>query len=221
VHDLFESFSGPWAKKELAFIGLGTGTLLTYGVPGQKITVYDINPAVVRIAENPKYFTYAALCRADPWPDGRHYRLVMGDARLSLEQEEDGRFGIIMVDAFSSDAIPVHLITREAIQLYLDKLTPHGIIALHISNRYLDLQPVTAVLARDRNLAAIIRSDNYEDDYELSGKSISTWVLLAREESDLYPLTEDSGWKSFSNNLTGPLWTDDFSNVWSIFKWNW
>src|SRR5439155_17969171 len=144
VADLFLTFSGPWKKEELAFIGLGTGTLLAYGVPGQNITVYDINPAVVRIAENPEYFTFASTCQADPWPDGRHYQLVLGDARLSLEHEPDGRFGIIVVDAFSSDAIPVHLITKEAIELYLQKLAPRGIIALHISNRYLDLEPVTA-----------------------------------------------------------------------------
>src|SRR5262249_34009899 len=154
------AFSGPWKKKEFAVIGLGTGTLLAYGVPGQKITLYEINPAVVRIAENDEYFTFASTCQADPWPDGRHFGLVMGDARLSLEREPDGRFGLIMVDAFSSDAIPVHLITKEAIQLYLQKLTPHGVIALHISNRYLDLEPVTAVLAMELNLTFRIRSDN-------------------------------------------------------------
>lgn len=221
VAELFRAFNGILKKKELAIIGLGTGTLLTYGEPGQKITVFDINPAVVRIAENPSYFTFAALCRADPWPDGRHFRLVMGDARLSLEHEEDGRFGIMMVDAFSSDAIPVHLITREAIQLYLKKLTPHGIIALHISNRYLNLEPVAAVLARNLNLVAITRSDEYGEDYGELGKASSTWVLLAREEGDLYPLAENPEWRSFSDNEVGPLWTDDFSNIWSIFKWNW
>jgi len=220
VGDLFRAFSGSRQKRELAFIGLGTGTLLSYGEPGQKITVFDINPAVVRIAQNPNYFTFTSLCRADPWPDGRHYRLVLGDARLSLEREGDGTYGIIAVDAFSSDAIPIHLITREAIQLYLQKLAPKGIIALHISNRYLDLQPVAAVLARNLNLTAIYRTDKDENnDYRELGKSISTWVLLAREESDLYPLTEDPGWKSFPDTMEGPLWTDDFSNIWSIFMW--
>jgi hypothetical protein len=194
VADIFQAFSGPWKKKELAFIGLGTGTLLAYGVPGQKISVYDINPAVVRIAENPEYFTYASTCQADPWPDGRHYRLVMGDARLSLEKEPDGRFGIIMVDAFSSDAIPVHLITKEAIELYLQKLAPHGLIALHISNRYLDLEPVTAALAMELDLAFRLRSDNLTATEDRQGKSSSTWVLLARDELDLYPLTDHPEW---------------------------
>jgi hypothetical protein len=221
VADLFRAFSGPSKKKELAFIGLGTGTLLSYGEPGQNITVFDINPAVVRIAEDPNYFTFTSLCRADPWPDGRRYRLVLGDARLSLEREDDGRYGIIMVDAFSSDAIPIHLITREAIQLYLRKLAPHGIIALHISNRYLDLEPVAAVLARSLNLKAIVRTDKRGDDYDELGKTISTWVLLAREETDLHPVKEDRRWKPFDEETQGPLWTDDFSNVWSIFDWKW
>jgi hypothetical protein len=298
VGDLFQAFRGPWTKKELAFIGLGTGTMLAYGVPGQKISVFEINPAVVRIAENPKYFTFASQCQADTWPDGRHYRLVMGDARLSMEQEPDGRFGIILVDAFSSDAIPIHLITREAIELYVRKLAPHGIIALHISNRYLDLEPVTAVLSTDLKLAARTRSDHVQrgSQLDLQGKSSSTWVLLARNERDLFPLTENpewtehplqhlveaveqarkvppAEWETFRDSkadqisrlLTdkdsdkrrktkedvtalldqaravtdeefeserrqlektartiagGPLWTDDFSNIWRIFQWN-
>jgi hypothetical protein len=256
VGDLFQAFSGPFKKKELAFIGLGTGSLLAYGEPGQKVTVFEINPAIVRIAENPEYFTYASTCRADPWPDGRHFRLVMGDARISLEREADervrrvgpkwvvysetgevlgthdtkeeaqkeaerqlARFGIIMVDAFSSDAIPVHLITQEAIELYLRKLAPGGIIALHISNRYLDLERVTGVLAKNLNLAARIRSKNVTTSESREGKSSSTWVLLARDEKDLYPLTENPEWLSFDEDTQGPLWTDDFSNIWSIFRW--
>src|SRR5262249_19514754 len=139
-------------------------------------------------------FTFASTCQADPWPDGRHFRLIMGDARLSLEREPDGRFGLIMVDAFSSDAIPVHLITKEAIQLYLQKLTPHGVIALHISNRYLALEPVTAVLAMELNLTFRIRSDSVGAEGGRQGKSSSTWVLLARDEPDLYPLTENPEW---------------------------
>jgi hypothetical protein len=223
VADLFRAFGGPMKKKELAFIGLGTGTLLSYGEPGQKISVFDINPAVVRIAENPEFFTFTSLCRADPWPDGRRYRLVLGDARLSLDskREDDGRYGIIIVDAFSSDAIPIHLITREAIQLYLRKLAPHGIIALHISNRYLNLEPVAAVLARDLKLTGIYRTDKRAENYSEYGKTISTWVLLAREESDLRTLIEEPGWKVFEEDTEGPLWTDDFSNVWTIFDWKW
>jgi hypothetical protein len=219
VADLFQAFSGPWQKKELAFIGLGTGTLLSYGRPGQKITVYEINPAVVRIAENPDYFVFASQCRADPWPDSRRFRLIMGDARLSLEREDDWRYDIIMVDAFSSDAIPIHLITREAIQLYLQKLAPHGIIALHISNRYLDLAPVTAMLAKSLNLTGIFRSDSPSAAEGRRGKSASTWVLLARDEGDLFPLTENPEWFPLSEEADDPLWTDDFSNIFRIFIW--
>ncbi len=219
VADLFQAFSGPWKKKELAFIGLGTGTLLSYGRPGQKITVYEINPAVVRIAENPDYFGFASQCRADPWPDGQRFRLVMGDARLSLEREDKGRYGIIMVDAFSSDAIPIHLITREAIELYLDKLAPRGIIALHISNRYLNLGPVTAMLAKSLNLAGIFRSDNLSAEDGRRGKSSSTWVLMARDEADLFPLTDNPEWFPLKEKPDDPLWTDDFSNIFRIFIW--
>ena len=132
--------------------GLGTGTIACYGRPNETWTFYEIDPLIERIAFNPKYFTYLRDC-----PPAK--RIVLGDARLSLAQAPDSSYDFIVLDAFSSDAIPVHLMTREALQLYLRKLAPGGSIAFHISNRYLNLEPVLVELARDARIAGIVGAD--------------------------------------------------------------
>src|SRR5262249_27753112 len=157
-----------------AFIGLGTGSLTAYGQPGMTITIYEIDQAVRRLATDPKYFTFYTDCKADK-------QIVMGDARLMLEKAENGKSDMIFVDAFSSDAIPVHLLTKESIALYLEKLAPDGIIMLHISNRYLRLQPVCARLMQEHQLAGVVEWDSYnESTAQWPGKLSSQWVALAR-----------------------------------------
>ena len=137
----------------MAIVGLGAGSLACYAEPGQGWTFYEIDPAVVRIARDPRFFTYLKDCRA------RSQDVVVGDARLRLRDAPDGGYGLIVLDAFSSDAIPMHLLTREALRLYRDKLADGGLIAFHISNRYLDLAPVLGALARDAGLIDRIRRD--------------------------------------------------------------
>src|SRR5205814_2157109 len=118
---IFREFRGLKKKSHVAVVGLGAGTLASYGEPGQEMTFYEINPAVIEMAENPRLFTYLDECRA-------RVNMVEGDARLRLREAPDHAYGMIVLDAFSSDAIPVHLLTREAFELYLSKLTPDGII---------------------------------------------------------------------------------------------
>lgn len=163
-------------KPAIAVVGLGTGTLASYGQPGQTFTYYEIDPAVRRIAYNRDWFTYLG----DALDRGVNLKVDMGDARLRLGRSQDPPYGLIAVDAFSSDAIPVHLITREALQLYMNKLADDGIVAFHISNRHLNLEPVLVNLAREDGLQVLELSDRKDD---LLGKSASTWVFLARHMS--------------------------------------
>jgi spermidine synthase len=145
---------------------------------------------------------------------------VLGDARLSLQSAPDHRYGIIIVDAFSGDSIPVHLVTREALQLYLSKLTPHGILAFHITNTYLDLQPVLAALAADAGLVGVIETDARISDADLKRGSLpSVWVVIGRNTNDLGKLVDDSRWKPLLGPPGSKVWTDEFSSVISVFKW--
>jgi len=166
-------------RRPIGVIGLGTGTLCGYVLHGQPITFYDIDPLMVAIATNPAYFTFLQDCRGKP-------SIVMGDGRLRLAQAADGAYRMIIVDAFSSDAIPIHLLTREAVQLYFDKLTPDGALVVHISNRYLRLGPVLGNIAADLGLTAVHMHDAPDDDGR--EKLASHWVVLARKAEDLGPL---------------------------------
>jgi len=217
IGQAFASFQGKYAKKNIALIGLGTGTMACYSEPGRQLTFYDIDPAVVRIAQNPKYFTYWQDCR--PTPD-----LILGDARLKLEHAANKQYDVILLDAFSSDAIPIHLITREAIELYFRKLTDNGVLMVHISNRYLDLEPVLGNLAENLDLFTLLLSDEIgEDEGGGAGKRPSKWVILARRREDLGELREaprgTHGWRQAKTNPKVGIWTDDFSNVLRVMDW--
>jgi SAM-dependent methyltransferase len=162
------------SPKKFAVIGLGTGSMSCYAQRGQSLTFYDIDPAVVRIATDPQYFSFVSDCKKR----GANVDIVLGDARLRLKDAPAHEYGAIVVDAFSSDSIPIHLLTREALQLYFDKLTEDGILLMHISNRHLNLQPVLGNIAKDIGVFAYHREDRDEKDEP--GKSGSDWVVLTR-----------------------------------------
>ena len=187
----------------IGVIGLGVGSVATYRKPSQVWTFFEIDPAVERMARS-QYFTYLSDCAAA-------CRVVIGDARQSLAAET-GQYGVIVLDAFSSDAIPSHLLTREALQVYLDRLAPGGLFAFHISNRHLGLEPVLARLAEDAGLVALIRRDAVPPGAE-SGKRSSEWGVMARKPEDLAPLNSDGAWRPVRLRPDVALWTDDFSNV--------
>lgn len=193
-------------------IGLGTGSLACYGRPGQKWTFFEIDPAMEKIARDPDLFTFLKDC------PGEH-EVVLGDARLSLEDVPDGQFGVLVVDAFNSDSIPVHLITREAIQLYMRKLTPDGILVVHISNRYLDLRPVLGNLAWDLGLSTLYGANPNTLENLAQGKSASHWVVMTRTLSDLGDLRDNPMWVDLVAEPGARVWTDDFSDVFSVFRW--
>ncbi len=209
VGQVFSEFSGDRKKMSIAVTGLGTGTIASYAGAGQAIDFYEIDPAVRLIAISPSYFTYLTDCRAD-------WNIILGDARLTMEKAPSHHYGMIILDAFSSDAIPVHLLTSEALDLYLSKLEQDGVLLVHISNRYVDLAPVLGKLADDKGLAGMICSDD-EDEWE--EKNASTWVLLARKESDFGDLARSSDWEPIKSPGNVRVWTDDFSDILSVFKW--
>lgn len=211
VFKWLEAVPGP---AKVAMIGLGAGSTGCYAQAGQEWTFYEIDPAVIRIAQDTNYFTYLSTCaRAE-------FRIIPGDARLRLREAPDGYFRLIVLDAFSSDAIPAHLLTREAIRLYLSKLAPDGAIAFHISNRYLDLEPVMGALARDANLFCRSFDDwNLGGDEEAKGKEQSQWVILSRKKDNLAQLIRNTHWLPIEDDGGASVWTDDFSNILSVFKW--
>jgi hypothetical protein len=150
IGEVFAAFSGKDAKEYVGLAGLGAGSLAAYGEAGQHFTYYEIDPSVEKIAS--EYFTFLPDSRAD-------INVVLGDARLTMQRAPEHRYGLIVMDAFSSDAIPLHLLTREALALYKTKLADHGILAFHISNRYLDLQPILGDLAQDADLLCWAQND--------------------------------------------------------------
>ena len=198
--------------KSVGAIGLGAGTIASYGRPGGTFTFYEIDGAVARIASNPRYFTFLRDSKAD-------VRIVVGDGRLKIAAAPNRAYDLIVLDAFSSDSVPVHLLTREAVELYLHKLRPDGLLAFHISNNYLDLKPVVGGIAR--SLGDIALAQNYVPSPEQArrGASRSTWVVVARNESALAPLKNDPRWARLDQISGLPVWTDQFSNILSVMKW--
>jgi len=195
-------------------LGLGVGTLATYAQAGDVYRFYEINPVVVRLAEGEGgYFTFLSDSQAD-------ITVVEGDARISLEQElaagQKQNFDVLVLDTFSSDSIPVHLVTKEAFALYLDQLAPDGVIAAHISNRHLDLRPVFWQLAQKFGLEIVqVNRPASSDDNGFP----SEWILLARDPASLEISAIKSHAVSFEGYTTAiKLWTDDYSNLFQILK---
>jgi len=213
IGQLFAAIQDPRLLPRVAVIGLGAGSLACYGRRGQEFTFFEIDPTVVRIARNPRYFTFLQQCPPD-------IHVILGDARLSLAGAPDRHYGLIILDAFSSDAIPSHLLTREALRLYLRKLTDSGRLAFHISNNHLDLEPTVANLAHDSHLVALAQLDlSVTPDETRAGKVPSHWVVLGRRQQDLGTLTSDRRWHVLSPRPDKTLWTDDFSNIFDAIKW--
>ena len=177
--------NGVDAKAPFAMVGLGTGSASCYVLPGQQLTFYEIDPAVKHlVADTDKYFSYVTDGRNRARKmEGGDLEIHMGDARLVLKKDTDRKYALLLVDAFSSDSIPIHLLTVEAVQLYLDRLTDDGILALHISNKFVKLEPVVSAIANKLGLTARVWNDDIERRYP--GKTMSSWVVLARKPEHL------------------------------------
>lgn len=190
--------------RRVGIIGLGTGTLNAYARPGDTFRIYEINPLVLELAQ--RYFTYLGDSRATT-------EVVLGDARQSLEREQPQNYDVLAVDAFSSDSIPVHLLTREAFRLYFLHLKPNGLLAVHITNGYLNLTPVVDLVARDLHKAAT-RVDTESGEGHCYG---TTWIVLANDARELENLPKHNG-QPLQQQAGLRMWTDDYSNLFRILK---
>jgi len=212
IGELFESRKdgGP---KSVGVVGLGAGALAALSRPGQLWTFYEIDPVVVRLARDAGYFSYLrdATGRVD---------VVVGDARLSLARPGTRRFDVIVLDAFSSDAVPVHLLTREALQLYLSRLNEHGVLAFHSSSRFLALRRELLALATDAGLSHRKQLDSRREERKdnWTGWTPSEWVLMARDVDDFGSIASDSRW-GIIQDQPARVWTDDYSNLLALFRW--
>jgi spermidine synthase len=194
----------------VAVIGLGVGTLAAYARPDQRWTFYEIDSAVERIARDQTQFNFLERC-------GDRCRVVIGDARLALARSAGERYDLLVLDAFSSDSIPIHLLTREALTLYLERLAPDGAILFHISNRHLALAPIVGNLAAATGLTALAQFDRTREGWVRS-RFESDWVVMARKREDLGSLATDSRWQALQPSSSVPTWTDDFSNIVSVLR---
>jgi hypothetical protein len=195
----------------VAGVGMGTATIACYARPDQYWTFYEIDPAVVRIASNPNLFSYLSDCAPTA-------RIVLGDARLALA-EHGAQYDLLILDAYSSDAIPLHLITREALALYSEHLAPAGVLVFHISNRYLNLEPVLARQAQDAGLETLVRFDSAITSEEAAmGKWQSNWLLMTQPGAMPPALASSGRWRAAQASPDTPLWSDDFASLLSALK---
>ncbi len=216
---IFRAEQAAMPHGDWAVVGLGAGAMACYLQTGQSLTYYEIDPLVVRIAEDPGYFTFLKQCAP-------HANIVLGDARLRLREAPDAHYGLIVLDAFSGDSIPMHLLTRESLALYLRKLAPGGVIAFHVSSLYLRLAPTLGALAQDAHLVCLAEDDTAITELQVSeGKTASVWVVMARKHADLDLLIADKDsrnrWIPFQVEPGERVWTDDYSNLLSVIKWTW
>jgi spermidine synthase len=189
----------------VAVVGLGAGALACHASGSETWTFYEIDPEVVRLARDPNLFTFLTRC-APSSP------IILGDARLTLTRSQQ-QYDLIVLDAFSSDAIPAHLLTREALRSYAARLSPHGTILLHISNRHLDLAPVLAAVAAAEGFSAFVKTEVRTEKFEASYKMSAQVAVLARNVADLGDLPTMAGWEKLTSDARIAAWTDDYSDI--------
>lgn len=195
-------------RQQVGILGLGAGSMAAYGGPNRPITFFEIDPDVELIAR--RYFTFLERCAGN-------CEVIIGDGRLQLERIPAGHFDLLMMDAFSSDAVPAHLVSREALQLYLSKLAPGGILLFNSTNRFLDVARLVSELVTDAGLAAFVRRDP-TGDLLADGKLPSIFVVAARKVEDLGSLPELSSWERVTRSPAFRVWSDDYSSLLPILR---
>jgi hypothetical protein len=202
-----DALLGP--KANIGIVGLGVGTLACYRRPGQSWTFYEIDPAVLEYSRTGQ-FTFVERCAPDS-------RMIIGDARVELERAARGTYDLLAIDAFSSDAVPLHLMTDEAFKVYLRALAPDGFLLMHISNRYVDLEPAIDAAARANGLVALRRNDTGAK----APGTRSVWIALARDPARLAALeaASSAAWTPLEK-VDGRLWTDDYASILPVLIWS-
>jgi spermidine synthase len=208
---LFNAYNAENAQWTIGSVGLGAGALACYAKPEQSWTFYEIDPLVVKTASDPQYFTYLSRCTP-------HAQMEIGDARLSLAKSADHSFDLLIMDAFSSDSVPTHLLTQEALNLYFTKLKPNGLLAFHITNRHLALKNILADHAQQLQLAGLLQE--YTPNTPMPLVVATDWVVMSKQAERLKPLqaSQSGKWKQLPLTFNVKPWTDDFTNIVSIWK---
>ena len=200
--------------RNVGVTGLGSGGLACYARAGDRWTFYEIDAMVEEIARDPRYFSFL---QNTPGQVG----VVIGDGRLTMAGAALGGYDLIVLDAFSSDGVPVHLMTREAMQLYVSRLRPEGLIVINVSNRFLDLEPVLGAIAAEEGLSGLANADvSIPDTDEETGRFASHWVVLARADHSLDMLRSLPGWRPLEVRGSIRPWTDDYSNIFQVLRTN-
>jgi hypothetical protein len=211
IGQLFAEFDAENQNWRIGSVGLGAGALACYNKPGQDWRFYEIDPLVVKVAQDPTWFHYLERCN-------KQAAMVIGDARLSLIKEPDQSFDLLIMDAFSSDAVPTHLLTREAMQLYFSKLKDDGLLAFHITNRHLELKKVLADHVNSLQLSGLLQEFNPEAAAPLV--VATDWVVMAKNPQRLERLRQSrlGHWQKLPLTFDLKPWTDDFTNIIGIWK---
>ncbi|XSG74359.1 spermidine synthase [Herpetosiphon llansteffanensis] len=212
LNEIFQVANQQTTPKNVGVVGLGSGAAACYAQPQDTWKYFEIDPVVIEIAQNPKFFSYLSQCTPQA-------PVIVGDARISLAAETKP-FDLLIMDAYSSDAIPTHLVTVEALELYLSKLKPEGIIAFHISNRYLNLEPVLHDLAEKLGLLALVHEYNTAEDVLEQGNNSTKWVIFTKNQAFYQQFIDQYQWRSLQNRPNDRLWTDDYSSIiTTLYAW--
>lgn len=234
VGHMFDVTYRRFPRADFAMVGLGTGSVSCYAGEGQTLTFYEIDPNVKKlVADTDRHFTYVK----DAERRGANVKIILGDARLKLQANTDARYKLLLVDAFSSDSIPVHLLTKEAVDLYMNRIDDDGLVALHISNRYIKLELAVSKIAQELGLAALEFNDSWFDSTQEypPGKSQSTWVVLAKKPETLEIFQDERyttryryesfdrapdpiGWLPMRVEPKLRVWSDDYADVLSVMR---
>ena len=211
VGDVFRALPSADGRR-VAVIGLGAGAIAAYSAAWERWVFYEIDPDIARVARDTTYFTYLqdALATID---------VILGDGRLSLARAPSHSYDLIVLDAFSSDAIPIHLLTLEALAVYRSKLSDQGVLVFHLSNRYLDLEPVLGSLLQARGISGFIRYNTGRTGELEPDADPSVWAVVAPDDSSLRAFQSDKRWRPLHTRQNLAPWTDDFSNIFSVFRW--
>jgi len=186
--DVFSSWQAPAGGGQVAIVGLGVGCMATYAQPGQRFTFYEIDPGVAKIAVDPQYFTFLSRCRGT-------WEIVLGDGRAELEKVDDKQLDMIILDAFEDDRMPAHLVSDEAVHMYLRKLVDAGLLVLPVTNVHTALQPEWRRLAAAEGCVCLARADlDVSEAERLAGKLASHYAVIARGEAAVAALAKRPGW---------------------------
>jgi len=210
IGQVFGVYKNDPRLKKVAVVNLETGVLAAYSKPGQKWTFYEVDGEVKRTAEDPKQFTFLRDAKGE-------VRVELGDARMQLQRSKD-TFGLLIIDGLNADAIPVHLLSREAVALYRERLEVDGILVFHITSRLIDFEPVLARIAADAKLIAYSRKHAPSDNEKKLGARDSHWLVMASLDADLAPLLKTGSWQPARTKAGSKVWTDDFWDVNEVLR---